>query len=64
MFNKIKRYIKRVRRRFMKKKENTKPFFENPSELVFTPFVKTDDNTSKLTGDSKAFMGGRFKSGY
>lgn len=48
----------------MKKKENTKPFFENPSELVFTPFVKTDDNTSKLTGDSKAFMGGRFKSGY
>lgn len=66
IINKIRRYINRLRRRFGKKEKNTKPFFENPSELTFTPFVKANgwrDNSLKLSGNTKAFVSGRFESG-
>lgn len=68
IINKIKRYINRLRRRFRKKEVSTKPFFENPAELKYTPFIKADDRCgvylSKLTWNAKTLVGRRFESCY
>lgn len=67
IIRKIKRYLKRFIQRFTKKKHADNHFFENASELVFTPFIKADrrqDHSLKLSRDAETSMGGRFKSGY
>lgn len=65
IISKIKRYINRLRRRFGKKENKRKPFFENPTELTFTPFTKANerDTSLKLSRNTKAFVSGGFKSG-
>lgn len=66
IISKIKHYINRLRRRFGKKENKRKPFFENPTELTFTPFTKANgwrDTSLKLSRNTKAFVSGGFKSG-
>lgn len=67
MINIIKACFNRIRRVFNKKSKVDKPFFKNASELTYTPFIRTNkkDNiiSSEISGNTKTFMRGRFKSG-